>query len=444
MLATNMGRALLTDLYELTMAASYLRREMTAPATFSLFIRSLPDRWGFFVACGLARCLEHLEFFRVTDEDLGYLHGRLGFGDELLIELADLRFTGDVWAVPEGRVVFPNEPILEVTAPIAEAQLLETYLLNQITYQTAVASKAARCVLAAPGKEMVDFSFRRVHGVEAGLGVARAMAIAGFASTSNVEAARRFGLRATGTMAHSYVEAFESEIEAFRAFAEDHPDRVILLVDTYDTVKGVEKAIEVGRELRARGGRLLAVRLDSGDLDPLSREARRLLDDAGLTDVRIFASGALDEDVLASLASSPIDGFGIGSKVGTAADAPYLDSAYKLVEYDGRPVAKLSTGKATLPAAKQVWRLEDRDVIGLREEPGPEGGEPLLVPVMREGRPVVGDSLEQARDRCASDLQGLPEKLRRLDGGVHPVESTEALSRLTEDVRSAIRARELD
>ena len=442
-----MGRALLTDLYELNMAASYLKRGMTAPATFSLFARDLPPRWGFLVACGLERCLEYLESFRFDDQDIDYLRAEIGYPDETLEAFRALRFTGQVRAVPEGRLVFPDEPLIEVTAPLPEAQLVETYLLNQVTYQTAVASKAARCRLAAPRARMVDFSMRRVHGGEASIGVARATAVAGFAATSNVEAARVLGLRATGTMAHSYVEAFPTEADAFRAFAEDFPDRVLLLVDTYDTSRGVEKAIEVAGELAARGGHLAGIRLDSGDLAALAKEARRALDEAGLTDVEVLASGGLDEDALAALhdAGAPIDAYGVGTKIGVAEDAPALDTVYKLVAYDGEPVAKLSTAKATLPGPKQVWRRTDMagDVIGLADEDGPEDGEPILVPVLRDGRRLVDASLDAARDRFASELEGLPAALRSLDAKAEPPDLTPGLRHLAERVRDRIRAREL-
>lgn len=440
-----MGKALLTDLYELNMAASYLRRGMTGTATFSLFVRDLPDRWGFLVACGLAHCLEFLEALRFTEKDLRYLAETQGYDDETLEAFRTLRFTGDVWAVPEGRLVFPDEPLLEVTAPLPQAQLVETYLLNQVTYQTAIASKAARCRIAAPDKTMVDFAFRRVHGVEASFAVARATAIVGFTATSNVEAARVLGLRPTGTMAHSYIEAFETEAEAFRAYAKDYPDRVVLLVDTYDTLQGVEKAIEVARELQAKGFALSAIRLDSGDMAVLAREARRLLDGAELEKVQIFASGGLDEYAIASMADSPIDAFGVGTKVGVAADAPYLDSVYKLVEYDGHRVAKLSVKKATLPGPKQVWRSPgmEGDVIGLREESGPEGAEALLEPVMTGGRQRTRDGLPEARDRFAAELAGLPQTLRSLDPVNYPVEHTPALRDLSEQVRQEIIEREL-
>jgi nicotinate phosphoribosyltransferase len=441
-----MGLALLTDLYELNMAASYLRRGMTEPATFSLFVRRLPARWGFLVACGLERCLDYLEALRFSQEDLDYLRGEQGYPDEVLEAFARFRFTGDVRAVPEGRVVFAEEPLLEVTAPLPEAQLVESYLLNQMTYQTAVASKAARCRLAAPGKTLVDFSFRRVHGTEAALAVARATAIAGFAATSNVEGARTLGLRAAGTMAHSYVAAFPSEAEAFRAFAEDYPDRVVLLVDTYDTRAGVERAIEAAHDLAARGGRLVGIRLDSGDLAALASEARAMLDGAGLADVQILASGGLDEDVIDELERqrAPIDAYGVGTKVGVAADAPALDSVYKIVSYAGRPLAKLSAAKATLPGSKQVWRLPGwaGDVVGLRDEPGPAGAQPLLAPMMESGRRVAGDDIGEAEERLAADLEDLPPAIRSLDGGPYEVSASSALRELAANVEQRIRTRE--
>jgi nicotinate phosphoribosyltransferase len=443
-----MGRALLTDLYELNMAASYLKRGMIAPATFSLFVRNLPPRWGFFVACGLARCLDYLESFRFEEEDLAYLREDLGFPEEAVEAFRRLRFTGEVRAIPEGRMAFADEPLLEVTAPLPEAQLVETYLLNQITYQTAVASKAARCRLAAPEARMVDFAMRRVHGGEASIGVARATAVAGFAATSNVEAARVLGLRATGTMAHSYVEAFETETDAFRAFAEDFPGSVVLLVDTYNTPRGIEKAIEVAGEVKDRGIRLTGIRLDSGDLAALAKEARRALDAAGLTDVLVLASGGLNEDAIAALteAGAPIDAYGVGTKIGVAEDAPSLDTVYKMVAYGGNPVCKLSRAKATLPNPKQVWRRPEMagDVIGLADERGPEDGEPLLVPVLREGRRLVESSIEEARDRFAAELASLPSGLRSLDAQPYPVERTSHLSQLAREVRDRITARELD
>lgn len=428
--------ALLTDLYELNMAASYLRRGMTQDATFSLFIRRMPPHRGFLVAAGLEPCLAFLESFRFEEDELEHL-ATLGYDDDTLEAFRALRFTGEVWAVPEGRVVLADEPLLEVTAPIPVAQLVETYLLNVVTFQTTIASKAARCVIAARGKDLVDFSFRRTQGVDAAMAVARTTAMVGFVATSNVEAGRRYGIPVAGTMAHSYVEAFPSEKEAFAAFAADHPTRTTFLVDTYDTANGVRTAIEVIRELGLADR--LGIRLDSGDLDALSREARRILDEAGLPNVRIFASGGLDEMDVDRLvrAGAPIDAFGIGTKMGTSADAPYLDSVYKLVEFDGRPVLKLSAEKATLPGRKQVFRGPEGDVIGLREEPAPEGAEPLLVPVMREGRRVVPpETLEEARARFRRDLERLPEEARRLTNPRPPTARiSERLRALTGEVR---------
>jgi nicotinate phosphoribosyltransferase len=433
-----MGLALHTDLYELNMAASYLRRGMNRDATFSLFVRTLPPARGFLVAAGLETALDFLEGFAFVDDDLTYLRDTLRFPDDAIERLRDLRFTGEVWAVPEGRIVFADEPLLEVTAPIAIAQLVETYLLNVVTFHTTIASKAARCRLAARDRQLVDFAFRRTQGADAAMAVARATAMVGFAATSNVEAARRFGLRASGTMAHSYVESFPTEADAFRAFAEDFPGRTTFLVDTYDTPNGVRTAIDVIRELGLRDD--LAVRLDSGDLDALSRRTRAMLDEAGLTNVRIFASGGLDEldvDRLV-LAGAPIDAFGVGTRVGVSADAPYLDTVYKLVEFAGRPVVKLSEDKATEPGRKQVFRGPDGDLITLRDEPGPARAEPLLVPFMREGRrtgPRRG--LDVARRLFEADLVRLSEDARRLDEPRAPRPPfSEELRRLTDETRA--------
>jgi nicotinate phosphoribosyltransferase len=432
-----MPGALLTDLYELNMAASYLRRGMTEPATFSLYVRTLSPERGFLVAAGLEACLDVLETFSFEEEDLAYL-GSLGFDEPAIAGFRDVRFDGDVWAIPEGRVVHADEPILEVTAPLPVAQLVETILLNQITLHTTVASKAARFRLAAPGKDLVDFAFRRTHGREAAMAVARASAIVGFAATSNVEAARRYGLRAAGTMAHSFIETFPTEVEAFRAFAEDHPGRTTFLVDTYDTENGVRNAIEVVRELGITGQ--VGVRLDSGDLDHLARVARRLLDEAGLSGARIFASGGLDEHEVAELvgAGAPVDAFGIGTQMGVSADAPFVDSVYKLVESDGGPVLKLSAAKETAPGRKQVWRGPDDDVLALRDEPTP-GDEyaPLLESVMRMGARVgPSPSIEQLRARFDADLAALPAKARRLRHAepMHPHHS-DALVALTAEAR---------
>lgn len=432
-----MPSALLTDLYELNMAASYLRRSMDQEATFSLFVRRLPPGRGFLVAAGLEPCLDFLEDFRFEEDELAYLGDRLGFDDATLAAFRDLRFEGDVWAIPEGRIVLANEPLLEITAPIAVAQLVETYLLNVITFQTTIASKAARCRIAADGRDLVDFSFRRTQGTDAAMAVARATNMVGFAATSNVEAARRYGLSVAGTMAHSYIESFPSEKEAFVAFATDLPDRTTFLVDTYETLNGVRTAIEVIRELGLTDH--VGIRLDSGDLELLARQSRELLDEAGLRHVRIFASGGLDELDVDRLvrAGAPIDAFGIGTRMGVSADAPYLDSVYKLVEYDGRPVLKLSAAKATAPGRKQVHRGHDGDLIALRNEPVPDASEPLLVPVMLGGRRTGPHrTLETAHHLFETDLEHLSQGAKRLvDPEAPRARYSDALEALTSTVR---------
>lgn len=433
--------ALLTDLYELNMAASYLRRGMRDAATFSLFVRRLPERRGFLVAAGLADCLDFLESVRFSEDDLAYARDALGFEARDLEAFRRLRFTGDVWAVPEGRVVLAGEPLLEVTAPIAEAQLVETALLNLVTFQTTIASKAARCCVAARGRDLIDFAFRRTQGVDAGLAVARLSVMVGFVATSNVEAARRYALRPAGTMAHSYIEAFPSEAAAFRAFAEDFPGRTTFLVDTYDTLAGVRKAIELIRDRRLGGS--LAVRLDSGDLAILARRARAALDQAGLPQVRIVASGGLDEYGIDELVSvgAPIDAFGVGTRMGVSADEPYLDTVYKLVQLGDRPIMKLSAGKVTAPGPKQVYRTGAiSDVICLRSEPAPADAEPLLVPAMDGGRRVTGrEPLDVARRRFESDLARLPGAALDLRAPRPPEPAPSAgLRRLIDETRRAL------
>jgi len=430
---------LLTDLYELNMAASYWRRGMNEPATFSLFARRLPDSRGFLVAAGVESCLDFLEELRFDDEDLRYLRETLGFTPRDLEAFRRFRFTGDVWAVPEGRVAFGGEPLVEVTGPLPEAQLIETFLLNQVTFETTIASKAARCVIAAGGRELVDFAFRRTQGIEAGLDVARVSAMVGFVATSNVEAARRFGLVAAGTMAHSYIEAFPTEIDAFRAFAQDFPGRSTFLVDTYDTIRGVQRAVSVIKELDLRGQ--IGIRLDSGDLGELAARSRRLLDRSGLPHVRILASGGLDELQIDDLVrgGAPIDAFGVGTKMGVSADHPYLDTAYKLVSYGDRPVMKLSRGKVTAPGRKQVFRRSRPfgDLIALHNEAVPAGRERLLEPLMTNGRRNdQRPSVAQSRALFDADFALLPEPARDLRSPKSPpVRSTPALRRLTTDTR---------
>jgi len=404
-----MPGGLLTDLYELNMAASYLCLGMSGPATFSLFARRLPAQRGFLIAAGLEDCLAFLESFAFTEADLSWLADSHGFTSADLAAFRELRFTGDVWAVPEGTAVFADEPFLEVTAPAAEAQLVETALLNHVTFQTSVATKAARCVLAAGDAQVIDFAFRRTQGIEAGLAVARAAAIAGFSATSNTEAARRYGLTAAGTMAHSFIEAFATEQAAFIAFARQFSGKTTFLVDTYDTERGIRAAIDVITALRLPDP--VGVRLDSGDLAALAFLARRLLDQAGLQRARIFASGGLDEHAIAGLQDrgAPVDAYCVGTKMGVSADAPYLDSAYKLVQFADQPVMKLSEGKATLPGAKQVHRGASGDIIALRDEPPPPGHRELLRPVMLGGaRTGPQESLAVARERCATSLAALP------------------------------------
>ncbi|MEU2076330.1 nicotinate phosphoribosyltransferase [Streptomyces sp. NPDC013489] len=439
-----MSQVTSTDLYEVTMTLSYLREDMRAPATFSLFVRDLPPERGFLVAAGLEPALDYLARFLVGRSDVLEFAEALRRPVEDLEPLHGLSFDGEVRAVPEGRLVLAGEPLLEVTAPLPQAQLVETYLLSLVCHQTAVASKAARCVLAAAGRPLVDFSLRRNHGPEAGMQAARLCALVGFAGTSNVAAATRYGIPASGTMAHSYIETFASEEDAFRAFARTHPGPVTLLVDTYDSDRGVATAARVLSDLRLGPG--CGIRLDSGDLGALARRARAALDAAGLRDVRIIASGGLDEYAVDALVrdGAPIGVFAVGTKVGTAADAPYLDAAYKLVEYDGRPVMKLSSAKVTSPAPKQVFRGPGlRDVIGLANEEPPAGREPLLRTVMRGGlRTEPPDTLAVARARFEADVAALPEAAGRIEGPVPPVPVVSArLSALTTVVRHRIEAR---
>ena len=420
------------------MAQSYFAEGIhERPATFSLFARRLPTGWGYLVAAGLDDVLEYLGGFSFADEELAFLRGTGLFQADFIEFLAGARFSGSVRALREGAVFFPDEPVLEVTGPILEAQLVETIVLNEIHFQSLVAAKAARCVDAAEGRTLVDFSLRRTHRADAGMRVARSSYLAGFDATSNVLAGMRYGIPTAGTMAHSYIESFPDELEAFRAYARAYPDRAILLIDTYDTLEGARRAAIVGRELAASGHRLAGVRLDSGDLAELSREVRAVLDEAGLDDAIVFASGGMDErDIGALLAEgAPIDGFGIGSRMGTVADSPYLDMAYKLVAFDGRPTLKLSGSSAMWPGAKHVWRLDaagtfTRDVVGLADENGPDGGEPLLGEVMRNGQPLARESLSDARTRCAAERQRLSPRHRTLDAEPYEVEITPGLVEL--------------
>jgi nicotinate phosphoribosyltransferase len=417
MLQPQYSPILFTDLYELTMLQAYFEEQMCEVAVFSLFVRRLPERRNYLLACGLDDVLAFLEALRFDQAALAYLDSLGCFSDRFLRYLEPLRFTGDVYAVPEGTPVFANEPLVEIEAPIAEAQLVETFVMNQIHLQTVLASKAARIVEAARGRQVVDFGLRRVHGTDAGLKAARAFHIAGVDATSNVAAGQAYGLRVAGTLAHSYIQAHDDEYEAFRAFARLYPDTV-LLVDTYDTLVGVRKVVDLAREL-GPSFRISAVRLDSGDLGALAIKARRMLDEAGLHRVSIFASGGLNEDEIGRLvaAGAPIDGFGAGTDMGVSHDAPSLDIAYKLVEYAGRMRTKLSTGKAFLPGRKQVFRVErdgiaDHDVLGRRDDP--LFGRSLLQRVMAGGQRCAAGhvTLDLARAHAKEQLGCLPPRLR--------------------------------
>jgi nicotinate phosphoribosyltransferase len=413
--------ALLTDLYQLTMLQAYYREGMVGPASFELFVRKLPPGRNFLVAAGLEQLLEYLESFRFSGEDCDWLAGQPGFTPEFVAALANLRFTGDVDALPEGSVFFQNEPIVRVTAPLPEAQIIETRLINLIQLQTMLASKAVRSVLAAPGKLLVDFGLRRAHGAEAGLLAARAAYLAGFDGSSNVLAGKLYGMPLYGTMAHSYVMAHDREEEAFAAFAEALPGNVVLLIDTYDTLEAARKTVALAPRLAARGIPIRAVRLDSGDLAALAGEVRGILDRGGLADCGIFASGDLDEHEIGRLleAGAPIDGFGVGTRMTTSVDFPYLNCAYKLQEYAGLPRRKRSAGKATWPGCKQAYRCYDERgamshdrLAGTWEDCD---GAPLLQPVMRRGRRLhPPEPLAAARQRLRRELHGLPAALRSI------------------------------
>jgi len=412
---------LLTDLYQLTMAQSYFREQRMESATFSLYIRSYPPDRGYFVSAGLLDVLDYLENFSFDAAGLDYLAAQKFFSDDFLHYLGDLRFSGAVWAVPEGRIFFKDEPILEITAPIIEAQIVETFIINQIHLQTLIATKAARCVHAAAGRTVVDFALRRTHGIDAGMKVARTSYLAGCGGTSNVLAGSRYGIPIVGTMAHSFVMSFDREIDAFRAYVASFPDNAILLIDTYDTVAGARNAVQVANEMAVHGKKLIGVRIDSGDLAAQAREVRRIFDEANLPDCKIIGSGGLDEYELAQLAAAnvPFDSYGVGTKMGISADAPWTDISYKLVEYHDRPVLKLSTGKASWPGKKQVFRVRDgkgqaqRDLVGLRDEKLP--GESLLKEVMRDGRPSeTYPSLGEIRRVFEADFASLDDSVKAI------------------------------
>lgn len=436
---THSGLALFTDLYELTMLQAYFEEGMTEKAAFSLFVRRLPARRNLLIACGLDTVLDYLENLSFGHDDLDYLASLGRFSDRFLLCLKEFRFTGDVYAVPEGTPVFANEPILEIVASLPQAQIVETFVMNQVHIQTLLATKAQRVVTAAGNVPVIDFGARRMHGIDAAIKAARAFYISGVAGTSNVLAGRQLGIPVAGTMAHSYIQAHRDEVEAFRSFARIYPD-TILLVDTYDTIEGVRRVIALANAL-GKDFKVRAVRLDSGDLLALSRETRRLLNEAGLTQVEVFASGGLDEDRVAELLSSgaPIDGFGIGTSMGVSSDAPDLDIVYKLCEYAGKGRLKLSSGKPVLPGRKQVFRMAENDrdvcdVIARAEEDLP--GRPLLKIVMHNGKrlPARHVHLESARDYAHLQIHRLPDHVRAIAPAhpPYPVEVSNALAHFQE------------
>ncbi|MCC6395111.1 MAG: nicotinate phosphoribosyltransferase [Bryobacterales bacterium] len=435
---------LFTDLYELTMAQAYQAEHMDETAVFELAFRTMPRNRNYVVAAGFGDVVQFLAGLQFRPDDLEYLRKRKEFTEEFLRRLESLRFTGDVYAVPEGTIVFPNEPMLQVIAPVTEAQLIETYVLNQVHLQSVAASKAARVVDAAGGRAVVDFGSRRAHGTDAALKVARAVYLGGAAGTSNVLAGKMYGIPVFGTMAHSYIQAHADEAAAFEAFASLYPETT-LLVDTYDTLAGVRKVIDLSRKPTAQF-RVRAVRLDSGDLGRLAAETRKLLDDAGLENVGIFASSGLDEYEVRRLVQSgaPINAFGVGTKMVVSADAPELDMAYKLVEYGGTGRLKLSTNKLLYPGRKQVFRqveegIPARDVIGRFDERLP--GEPLLRPLMKEGGAVARVDLSESRSRLQRELQRLPPQVRGLDPAPapYPVHYSERLQAELDAIREKLR-----
>jgi len=442
--------AMVTDLYELTMAQVYFQRRMIEPAIFSLFIREYPPHRGYFVSAGLENALAFLESARFMSDDIQYLDSTGLFSRDFLNYLEKFRFTGNVAAIPEGELFFKDEPVLEVTAPIIESQLVETALVNIIHLHVILATKVSRCVHAARGRGIVDFSLRRTHGVDAGMAVARAGYIAGMSATSNVLAGKIYSIPVAGTMAHSFITSFDSEIDAFRAFADIFGDRTVLLIDTYDTLVGAEKAVTVARELKKEGRRLRGVRLDSGDMTALSRQVRELFCREGFPEVEIFASGGYDEFKIdrSIREGAEIDAFGVGTKMGVSADSPYADIAYKLVQFNGRPVMKLSSGKRTLVAPKQVFREERKgclikDTITLREES--LAGRPLLKTVMQGGKAITPpERLKTIRDRFKTAFGKLPEGVRAIrDPRPYPVGISEQLEALQRRVRHSVIAKEL-
>ena len=429
---------LTTDLYELNMVQAYLDKGEDREAVFEFFVRRLPSRRGFLLAAGLEDALDYLETLRFSDAEIAWLKSTGRFRDNLLDYLKAFRFTGDVHAIAEGTVCFPHEPLIRITAPLPMAQLAETRLINILHFQTLIASKAVRMVLAAPGKVLSDFGLRTAHGAEAGLYSARASYLAGFAGAANVLAGERYGIPIVGTMAHSFVQVHDDEMAAFEDFARSRPQGVILLIDTYNTEQGARKVVELAPRLAKDGIAIRGVRIDSGDLIASARQVRAILDAGGLKEVIILVSGGVDEDVLLTMQAqnAPIDGFGIGVSLDVSTDVPAFDCAYKLQEYAGKPRRKLSEGKQTWPGRKQVWRSYDAqgrmggDVLTI--EGDARQGEALIAPVMRGGKRVApAPTLAQIRERTARELARLPEPLRQLQlGAEYPVKVADALKKL--------------
>jgi len=436
---------LLTDLYELNMVQAYLDAGMMQTAVFEFFVRKLPASRGFLVAAGLEQAIEFLKTARASEAEQQWLAESGRFHRNTLDYLADFRFTGDLHAMPEGTVFFPDEPIARITAPLPEAQLLESRLINLLHFQTVIASKAARMVLAAQGRALVDFGLRRAHGCEAGLLAARASYLAGFSASATTPAEWLYGVPITGTMAHSFIQAHDDEVAAFLAFARSRPENVVLLLDTYDTATAAHAVVRIAPIFADEAIELRGVRLDSGDLAEEARLVRQILDHGGLTSVQIFASGSVDEDLLQRHASegAPIDGYGIGTSLTTSSDAPALDCAYKLQEYAGQPKRKLSTGKATWPGRKQVYRRygSDGTMVGymLTLEGQAGDGEALIQPVLKNGEQVQPDpDLQGSRAYAASQLERLPPHLKRLERApAYPVMVAEPVRSLAEQADSA-------
>jgi nicotinate phosphoribosyltransferase len=439
MKSINRTGPLFTDLYELAMAAGYYKHRIASKATFSLFIRDYPPNRNFFVASGLKDVLHELESFHFSKSDIDYLKTTKFFARDFLSYLKILRFSGNIHALPEGTIFFANEPILEVTAPVVEAQILETFILNTIGFPTMIASKAARCVHAAKGRPLVDFSLRRTHGKDAGMKVARSTYIAGFNATSNVLAGKTYGIPISGTMAHSYISAFNSELDAFSAYSDTFPENSIFLIDTYDTIEGAHNAVKVAKKMEEKGHFLTGVRLDSGDMVLLSKRVRKILDDAGLFNAKIFASSGFDEFKITDCISkgAKIDAFGVGTKVGVSADAPFLDIVYKIVRFKDHDTRKLSPGKITLAGKKQAFRKTDKqgkyleDVLGIRDETV-QNGKPLLEKVMEGGKGIgTNPSIKEIRSEFKNNFSFLDEKYKALgDTETYPVKLSRRLLNL--------------